>query len=921
MRLPQLSWAGFCFAFFGFAQPVSAAVSVPGNYPTIQSAINAVVGGLQPNGTVIEVQPGVYNEALLINTTARSVTVRGVSGSAATTVNATSRNQSALRVLRATGAVRFEGLTFRGGLGVPGTGGGFTFEDASPVLSDVIFENNSGMDSGGGVIIRSHAQFSNCIIRNNTAQRFGGGVVIVTGSKPVFTNCQIRNNVSGTGGAGVGSIGSGGGVHVNDASPTFRGCVISGNQSKFGAGGIFQIGLYDSAYGPAMLLLEDTEVSNNVTSRFSPSDNPAEGGGVHIEDNSIGYLVRARIIGNTANTAGGLSSYRARYEVTSSVIESNHAQDSLGVGGFGGGIAIGSNNVSAPLRPAGTLVLTDSVVRSNDSRIGGGIFVTGDQHCGSATPSCNPSTALRASLQITQSLIASNVAGLQGGGMRIDRTDVTMSGTHILGNSANVTPPNGSFGGGIVLSLGSTANITSSTIARNTAVDIGGGLFVDEAVVLNVNGSTIYANSANSGGGLYVGNIGVSSGTVQNSTIADNFNYQIHEQACGPLVRTILNYSNNNIVPRSGQSDLYFSTCGGATTTISGFNGLPSGRASGNTSTAPSFVTFLATPDFGPAVLSWSVSRAAGISIAGVGSSTSDTGTANVAPASSRTYTLTNSGGPGTAPSVYVTVAGSWGASIDTPVTGDFDGDNRNDWAVYRASTGQWFLLASTAGFSQIVWGEPSLGDMPVAADYDGDGRTDIAVFRQATGQWFVRYAAGGGAVATWGNTAYGDVPVPADYDGDSKADVAVYRRTTGQWFVRGSLGGSTAVTWGDNSLGDIPAPADYDGDGRADITVYRASSGQWFIVGSTAGIIVRQWGAPSHGDVPVPADYDGDGRDDIAVARGANGDWFVSNSGGGVTTTRWGFGDARIAADYDGDGTADVAIWRAASGSWLIQP
>jgi hypothetical protein len=902
------------------AGTASAAITVPGDYPTIQAAMTAVATGAQPNGSVIEVQPGVYHEALLVDTTGRSMTVRGVAGSSATIVDAASSNRSALRLIRASGALRFEGLTFRGGIGVPGNGGGFTFEDTSPVLIDVVFHGNTAFDAGGGVMSRSNPKFSNCTIRNNSAQRFGGGMVIAVGSRPEFTNCQIRDNVSGTGGAGVGSIGSGGGLHINDASPAFRGCVIAGNRSKFAGGGIFHMGLYDSAYGTAMLVLEDTEISNNISERFASTDNPAEGGGVHIEDNAIGYLLRVKIVGNTANTSGGLSAYRARFEITSSIIETNHAQDPLSVGGFGGGIGISSNNVSTPLRAGGSLLLTDSVVRNNDARAGAGIFASGDQTCGSPTPSCSPSTALRASVQINQSLIADNVAGpLSGGGMRIERTNFTMTGSHVLRNSVGASAW-GSYGGGMLFALGSVATISGTTIARNASVDFGGGIFVDGSAVLNVSTSIIYANSANSGGGMYIGNNGPPSGTIQTSVLADNFNYQIHEQACPPLQPTILEYSNNNIVARSGFSDLYYSTCGGATTSISTFNGFP--RTSGNTSTAPSFVSFLATPDTAPAMLSWSVSRASSVTIVGVASSPDHTGLTGVAPASPTTYTLTNTGGPSSTATAFVGAARSWGGASDTPVTGDFDGDGKNDTAVYRGATGEWFLLQSAAGFRQVSWGAPSLGDIPVPADYDGDATTDIAVYRQATGQWFIIRSLDGGFVnVQWGNASVGDVPVARDYDGDSKADVAVYRTTTGQWFVIGSSAGYFAVSWGAPSLGDVPVAADYDGDGSADIAVYRTSTGEWFISPTSGGAFFATWGAPSFGDTPVPADYDGDGKADIAVTRAVNGDWFVNASAGGFIVLRWGFGDARVPGDYDGDNTAEVAIWRAATGSWLIQP
>jgi parallel beta-helix repeat protein len=896
-------------------------VSVPGNYPTIQAAINAVVNGNVPNGTVIEVQPGTYNEALLVNATPKSLTVRGVNGPVATVVNALGTGVSALRILNATGAVRFEGLTLRGGTGVQGTGGGFTISDASPALVNVIFESNTAFDSGGGVIIRSNALFSDCIIRNNTAQRFGGGMVITTGSRPTFSNCQIRDNIAGAGPAGVANIGSGGGVHVNDASPTFHGCLITGNQSKFAAGGIFHIGAFGSPNGPAVLVLEDTEVSNNVSSRFSAADNPAEGGGIHVEDNAIGYLIRTKVLNNTANTSGGLSAYRARFEVQSSIIEGNHAQDPQGIGGFGGGIGISSNNVSTPLRQAGSLVITDSVVRGNDARAGAGIFVSGDQTCGSPTPSCNPASALRASAQITDSLLDSNGAGLSGGGIRADRTDLTIGNSHILKN--NVAASGQSYGGGILLALGSQSTISNSTIAGNNAVNFGGGVFLDDSAVLNVSQSRIYRNVAGSGGGLYVGNNGPPAGTIQSSTIADNSTYQIHEQACSPLQRTILNYQNNVITPRSGQSDLYFSTCGGATSTIGAFNALPSGRASGNTSSAPSFASFMATPDVGPSYLSWAVSRASSVTISGgVGTINADTGSTTVSPSALTTYSLTSSGGPGGAVTASVIAPRFWGGSSDTPLSADFDADGRTDLAVYRGSTGQWLVARSTAGFLQQGWGAPSLGDTPVPADFDGDGKADIAVYRKASGQWIILNSATGTvSVVQWGAPSLDDVPVPADYDGDNRADIAVYRRTTGDWFIRLSTGGSWQARWGAPSLGDVPVPQDYDGDARTDLAVYRSANGQWFILQSTGGSTAIGWGAPSLRDTPVPADYDGDGKADVAIARAQTGEWFIRRSTGGTIVGMWGLGDARVPADYGGVGRAQIAIWQSASGTWLIKP
>ncbi len=82
---------------------------------------------------------------------------------------------------------------------------------------------------------------------------------------------------------------------------------------------------------------------------------------------------------------------------------------------------------------------------------------------------------------------------------------------------------------------------------------------------------------------------------------------------------------------------------------------------------------------------------------------------------------------------------------------------------------------------------------MPVPGDYNGDGTTDVAVFRPSTGMWYVM----GGTAVSWGVS--GDVPVPGDYNGDGKSDVAVFRPSTGTWYVMGG----TAVSWG--ASGDQP--------------------------------------------------------------------------------------------------------------------
>ena len=72
--------------------------------------------------------------------------------------------------------------------------------------------------------------------------------------------------------------------------------------------------------------------------------------------------------------------------------------------------------------------------------------------------------------------------------------------------------------------------------------------------------------------------------------------------------------------------------------------------------------------------------------------------------------------------------------------------------------------------------GVPALADVPVPADFDEDGSADLAVFRRTTGAWFV-----------WGSTSGHREPVPfgAPALGNLPADLPTVVRwwlRTGEW-------------------------------------------------------------------------------------------------------------------------------------------
>jgi hypothetical protein len=182
----------------------------------------------------------------------------------------------------------------------------------------------------------------------------------------------------------------------------------------------------------------------------------------------------------------------------------------------------------------------------------------------------------------------------------------------------------------------------------------------------------------------------------------------------------------------------------------------------------------------------------------------------------------------------------------------DFDGDSKTDIAIWRPTTGEWWIRRSSdSAVVSIALGSST--DIPVPGDYDGDGKTDEAIWRASTGQWWIRRSSDSAVVSiALGSST--DIPVPGDYDGDGKTDEAIWRASAGQWWIRRSSD-SAVVSIALGSSTDIPVPGDYDGDGKTDEAIWRASAGQWWIRRSSDSAVVSSpWGSAS--DVPVKSRY-----------------------------------------------------------------
>ncbi len=245
----------------------------------------------------------------------------------------------------------------------------------------------------------------------------------------------------------------------------------------------------------------------------------------------------------------------------------------------------------------------------------------------------------------------------------------------------------------------------------------------------------------------------------------------------------------------------------------------------------------------------------------------------------------------------------------------DFDGDGKDDIAVFRPSDRIWYLNSSSAGFSATQFGLST--DIPIASDYDGDGKTDIAVFRDGAWYW-LRSSDNVFAYKVCGQA--GDIPTPAFNNGSGTTSFLVFRpgATPPQFYSQGAFQpNASPVEFRNMTLQatDKPVIGDYDGDGTYDLAIFR--DGHWFFMKSN-NLSTTHYQFGLAGDKPVVGDFDGDLRTDFAVYRPSEGIWYIKKSSEGFSIIQWGLADdIPVPADYDGDGKTDIAVYRPSDGVW----
>ena len=240
-------------------------VSVPGDYPTIQAAIDAVPSGV---ARTISVAAGVYNEAFSLN--GKNVVVRGAPGNA-TVVDGTGLATSVVRfaggepatagienlVLRngTVGSLIYPTATFR-------VGGGLYAANSSAYVRNCRFEANRANFGGGAYLYRSSTVIEGCQFASNLATSEGGALQLFESSGPI-SNSAFRANSAGPAGIGSGSALKVVGARTDGGIVLVSNCTI---QAGLGGTDAAAVEMFESAGSGGVrgvLRLANTVISGN----------------------------------------------------------------------------------------------------------------------------------------------------------------------------------------------------------------------------------------------------------------------------------------------------------------------------------------------------------------------------------------------------------------------------------------------------------------------------------------------------------------------------------------------------------------------------------------------------------------------------------------------------------------------------------
>ncbi len=934
----------------GVASSHAATYTVPGSYSTIAAAVISA-----PDGSTILVSNGTYGLIAALNLNKR-LYIKSVNGPGQAVISGNG-NSRLLRVENSSVAgdpeksLVFDGFTFRDGRGGAGNSP-ISIADARPVFLNCIFENNSAPDKGGAILVygaNAHPVFANCTFRNNRSDSFGGAV-LVNGShaRATFKKCLFENNTTRT--AGSSNFSEGGAIKFSQGQGRVVDCIFRGNSTAYAGGAIMVLNDFSQAVEDLVEIrgcIFEGNFARPIPGATPVNPPPSEGGAVMAENKVMVVVDGCLFTNNVAATGAGVMVYRAKLQVSNSIMDGNTADGTQFLGG-GGALGINSYDAGSPDQPEAMVWLNDVLIRNNIAPVGGAITAQGD-------PYWNLNSDHRGKLYMNRVVLDNNRATSSGnsygnaGGLFLNLMEATGTNVYIINNAAE------SNGGGMVLVQNSFLRLEDSYVIGNSAA-------VDSEyhapshpapsyvnTVRAYNGGSGTANLAQlvaipprsydrlayltyldlpfgnpslqpSPGGL-ANEGGFAAGTHLASSIVSNTAFTLTSQYATRTVGVTRTYRSMDSMAYGGVTPVVPATLeaerfdNGGQQLAYHDRSIPNEGGAFRTServdigatptaSAGYFVGWIASGEW----MDYSFQSAAGVYNVKVRCSS---------PVSSGRYYLSIDG-TNVAPVQVVPNSGGWA--------------NWQDVVIPNVIIGEGFHVLRFVS----VDGDYNLDSIRLESPSPTLGITPAKLIRSvkagtnAVSQSFRIQNTGGGLLNFMVTSSAPWLVVTPDSgssDGSVRTIQVLYNSAS---LPTGTYNEVITITSAEAPNSPVTVSVrlrvvpdryvinDFDGDGSSDLGVYYAPGGNWYVFRSSRGFYADQFGYA--GTIPVAGDFDGDGKSDLAVYYPPGGNWYIFGSQRGFFVDQFGFaGTMPVTGDYDGDGKTDLALYYPPTGTWYI--